>query len=308
MKEQSIEQLFSDVFRHYQADVNPNAWSNIQYRLQVMDQQVSAGSIAGKRGLSTYGKLFIAGATLVAASAIYVATRESSVNTNQVNPITSIVQEEPNVVTPIKTQPAEATSTEQFKAVKPTPSGKAPKQSNSTALILANENSEPADNRITPSEELKSEGAPVNLMPPQKPKLDDGSLALKENSINSAQPSESKSAPAEETKETVSENADVEIENNKIAFHIPNTFTPNGDGQNDEFRPIGKNYSEFQLLIFDMNGNEVFSGKDEAAVWDGRLKNGDPAPEGKYYVAVMAKGLDENVQKIPGHIKLIRSR
>lgn len=56
-------------------------------------------------------------------------------------------------------------------------------------------------------------------------------------------------------------------------FYVPNAFTPNGDGQNDEFRPIITNISSFSMSIFDRWGKEVFSTKDINKGWDGVVKS-----------------------------------
>jgi len=65
---------------------------------------------------------------------------------------------------------------------------------------------------------------------------------------------------------------------------LPNAFTPNGDGLNDVFRPIGvTGMANFSLTIFDANGSRIYSITDPFAVgWDGRYSSGIPAPEGNY--------------------------
>lgn len=53
------------------------------------------------------------------------------------------------------------------------------------------------------------------------------------------------------------------------AIFIPNTFTPNGDGTNDIFIPVGKNIASMHLLIFDRWGNQLFESDDPTMGWDG---------------------------------------
>lgn len=64
---------------------------------------------------------------------------------------------------------------------------------------------------------------------------------------------------------------------------VANTFTPNGDGINDEFRPViqgmAKNNS---LKIFNRYGNPVFETQDLYNRWNGS-RNGQPEPAGTYY-------------------------
>lgn len=58
-----------------------------------------------------------------------------------------------------------------------------------------------------------------------------------------------------------------------FTFYVPNAFTPNGDGQNDEFKPIITNISNYQMIIFDRWGKEVFVTKDINKGWDGAVKS-----------------------------------
>ncbi|MDR1153893.1 MAG: gliding motility-associated C-terminal domain-containing protein [Bacteroidales bacterium] len=64
---------------------------------------------------------------------------------------------------------------------------------------------------------------------------------------------------------------------------IPQAFTPNGDGQNDEYKPFfSYPPQEYILCVYDHNGAKVYQTEDVNAGWDGRLKNGRPAGEGVY--------------------------
>ena len=65
-------------------------------------------------------------------------------------------------------------------------------------------------------------------------------------------------------------------------FHLPNIFSPNGDGLNDEFFLSTKNPEEFvSMTIFDRWGNLLFSSEDISKGWDGR-KNGHAVTMGVY--------------------------
>ncbi|MDD4640926.1 MAG: gliding motility-associated C-terminal domain-containing protein [Bacteroidales bacterium] len=66
-------------------------------------------------------------------------------------------------------------------------------------------------------------------------------------------------------------------------FHIPNVFTPNGDGINDEFRIIGlENYDNAQLRVFNRLGNQVYVNSHYINNWDGDGLNG-----GTYYYFII---------------------
>ncbi len=53
--------------------------------------------------------------------------------------------------------------------------------------------------------------------------------------------------------------------------YAPNTFTPNGDGVNDVFRPVmvGEKAQGYELAIFNRWGEALFVTKDRNAAWDG---------------------------------------
>jgi gliding motility-associated-like protein len=58
----------------------------------------------------------------------------------------------------------------------------------------------------------------------------------------------------------------------EISLYIPNSFTPNGDGQNDVFAPQGNGLvaEDYELLIFDRWGNLLFESNSLSQGWDGR--------------------------------------
>jgi len=64
-------------------------------------------------------------------------------------------------------------------------------------------------------------------------------------------------------------------------FYIPNTFTPNGDGQNDIFRVRGPNFLNFYFAVYNRWGQLVFETNDPTVGWDGNF-NGKPADPGVF--------------------------
>ena len=59
------------------------------------------------------------------------------------------------------------------------------------------------------------------------------------------------------------------------AFFLPNSFTPNGDGVNDEFFPVGDKISadNYSFKVFNRWGEMVFSTNEFGTGWDGKYKN-----------------------------------
>jgi len=90
--------------------------------------------------------------------------------------------------------------------------------------------------------------------------------------------------------------------------HVPNAFTPNGDGINDVFIPvlIGQDQERYDLSIFNRWGEEVYRTKDANAGWDGRLQNGD-VQDGVYVWRLTARAASdtETFERI-GHVVLLR--
>lgn len=58
-------------------------------------------------------------------------------------------------------------------------------------------------------------------------------------------------------------------------LYVPNTFTPNGDGTNDIWMPVGKNIGAYTVMVFDRYGGILFQSNDPAIGWDGRVNGED---------------------------------
>ncbi len=88
--------------------------------------------------------------------------------------------------------------------------------------------------------------------------------------------------------------------------YIPNAFTPDGDGINDEFTVfftyVPKNY---RLIIYDRWRNIVFESRDAGKHWTGNSRRGGKAPEGIYkYVLIAETQSGRKIQKT-GQVALI---
>jgi gliding motility-associated-like protein len=90
---------------------------------------------------------------------------------------------------------------------------------------------------------------------------------------------------------------------------IPNVFTPNGDGNNDYFKPVlAEGLSKFKMSIYDRWGLKMSEVTNENIGWDGKAKNGSDAPDGTYYYIVTADGADGKKYESTGYISLIRAK
>lgn len=89
-----------------------------------------------------------------------------------------------------------------------------------------------------------------------------------------------------------------------VQLGIPNAFSPNGDGTNDTFKPIGNNFLLESIQIFDRWGELVFDKKDADAAWDGTYL-GKPAAS-DIYIYKMTINERGKVKKYTGDLTLLR--
>ncbi len=86
---------------------------------------------------------------------------------------------------------------------------------------------------------------------------------------------------------------------------LPNVFTPNGDGDNDEFMIVVKNAKTLHLTIFNRWGNPIHEITDTAPTWDGKI-NGYLAAEGVYFYEYTIETQNGPPMKGNGYVQLIR--
>jgi gliding motility-associated-like protein len=78
-------------------------------------------------------------------------------------------------------------------------------------------------------------------------------------------------------------------------LHIPNVFTPNGDGANDIFEISGTNFKNFDAIIFDRWGVVVFESSAAQISWNGKTPTGSWASEGTYFLVLKITMLNGSV-------------
>ena len=86
---------------------------------------------------------------------------------------------------------------------------------------------------------------------------------------------------------------------------IPNTFTPNNDGRNDEFRLYGNNIAKADMKIFNQWGQLIYESSDQYKGWNGYYK-GQLQPIGVYVYVMKVTLTDNSVINKKGTINLIR--
>ena len=95
-------------------------------------------------------------------------------------------------------------------------------------------------------------------------------------------------------------------------YQLPNTFTPNQDGQNDLFVPYPYRFVDrVEFEVFNRWGNRVFTTSDPDLNWDGTNANDQPLAAGTYYYVCKVferrvTGVTAADTVLSGYIELMR--
>ena len=93
-----------------------------------------------------------------------------------------------------------------------------------------------------------------------------------------------------------------------VNIFFPNAFTPNGDGINDVYMPVGDGVLSFNMSIYNRWGQLVFESSDANHIWDGTY-NGKPLVSDKYlYMATYSGYTNKRLHTYSqeGNIAIIR--
>jgi gliding motility-associated-like protein len=103
-----------------------------------------------------------------------------------------------------------------------------------------------------------------------------------------------------------SDTVTITLNNCGSSFFMPNAFTPNYDGLNDQIRPVIKgNVVQYKLFIYNRWGQVVFSSSGLAHGWDGKIKGQMQDPQTYSWLCTwQLEGGEVNMRK--GSVTLIR--
>jgi len=86
---------------------------------------------------------------------------------------------------------------------------------------------------------------------------------------------------------------------------IPNAFTPNGDGLNDYFGPLGKVPDDYSMMIFNRYGDVVFKSSSMSSRWNG-LYRGAVQQSGVFVYVINYTDIQHKTKQQKGSFILIR--
>jgi gliding motility-associated-like protein len=102
---------------------------------------------------------------------------------------------------------------------------------------------------------------------------------------------------------------DIEV-TGAMSVYLPNSFTPNGDGLNDEFGPVTNNVDRlfFTFRVFDRWGQIIFETNNPNEWWDGTVRREDRTVRpGHYVYQILTRDVfHRQVREYTGEFHLIR--
>lgn len=99
--------------------------------------------------------------------------------------------------------------------------------------------------------------------------------------------------------------------NPDVVLYVPNAFTPNGDGLNDEFQiflpPTGVDYTTFSLTIYDRWGETIYKSSDVYKFWNGAKNNsGEVVKQDTYVYKISFKDEKKKYYEKLGYVTILR--
>jgi gliding motility-associated-like protein len=92
-----------------------------------------------------------------------------------------------------------------------------------------------------------------------------------------------------------------------FSVYVPNAFTPDADGINDEFLPVVRDHAgrDYDLRVFDRWGTEVFYSDQLDAGWDGRVNGKPPVTDVYVWKLRVRNGVDRLMRQYFGHVTVL---
>lgn len=293
-----IKDLFSQKLGNYEAKVNPQLWDKIA-------SQVTVGATAATSsvGVSLLTKWMIGlgVSAVVATTAVIISTQQSDElpPKNAQDVTVNNPQSEENVTPVSETVSEEGTNS----ALRGEDVVSGTVESRQVAT------NSPSDRRPASLPVLE---LPTTKLIDQDHLVDDKHLATPSDQLsttNVGETNEGNNAEAETP--GVSDplpNDNLITEKDYWIEKMPDVFTPNNDGVNDEFVINSRGLLDFTIVILDKNSQAIFTSNDPNFRWSGQTRTGDPVADGKYVYFITAKDSKGNLIKEFSTLLVTRER
>ena len=295
---EGLQEVFQDKFNGHEVDVDPSVWNAIS-------SQIGQGAIAGSAGGAIIGWAAAGLGALVVVTGIYFASTPAQEDLAQVTPaIERQVEQTPSIGPEIPAVIEEVAEEE--------------------APVAEEETVAPIEKKVN---EVKKDAVPVTITRPERktsivtgPSIPVGTAtvatttssvrtnqfpigepegkAVVENMIQEIEESVKRDAlisgapdpagpppPAEMPAET--ELVDPPATTDLPDLHLPNTFTPNGDGINDTYTVDMTGFTRMFIRVYSLQNDGLVFSTDTNEPWDGAH-----CEKGYYLVAIEALAED----------------
>ncbi|MGV9014103.1 MAG: gliding motility-associated C-terminal domain-containing protein [Flavobacteriales bacterium] len=290
-----LRETLQQKFQGHEAPVNSSAWANVSGRIRPAGVPSTYRWIAGGVAALAIGALFLWN------------TRETA----------ELPQQPQEAVTAPAVTPARTNSTVEVplpaqplveKVLPPTvkkiPASK-PEHVELPSVMATTKPSSPVAEEVAEEARPEFDAAQV---PVQEPPVTEPTQTSTQNQQPTVEASQPEQTVQHETIADIPSEAKPEPSAPLPAFqiYIPSAFTVNGDGVNDKLRIVADEYEAVEVLITTTGGVQVFRCNDLSRMWDGRMLNGNSAPDGLYHCLVSVSDLRGAVHYKTEVIRLFR--
>ena len=262
-----IKDLFSDKLGNFEAQVNPELWANIASKI--------GGSVAaGSTGLSILSKwligLGVSGAAVVSV-VVLTSPEEVIIANTPIDPIIEQYKEKEEAVT---TTEEESYLVQTGVVVNETGSETELEESNIELTVET-------------EEAVETEGV-GNIETEEAVETEEISNTEAEETVEIEEVSNTEAEETVETEESGNTQTEAAAEVETILV-LPNFFSPNNDGDNDEFFIHSEGLSNFNIVILNDKNQTVYQSNDPNFIWRGLDLTGNEVLKGNYLYYITAE-------------------
>jgi gliding motility-associated-like protein len=96
----------------------------------------------------------------------------------------------------------------------------------------------------------------------------------------------------------------------ELIFYVPNVFTPDGNGFNDDFNAIfssGLDVYDYHMTLFNRWGEVIFESYDVTKGWDGHYGDGGLVDDGVYiWQLEFGDTMSDEKHRRRGHVTVLK--